>query len=113
MKKILNTLLSIILLAACTSCGKETGSTPPIDDNKPVGGGKTDLVVMSYNIRHCAPYYGTSETTTPNPANIVQILKRYNPDVVCLQEVDKETTRSNGQDQAKIIAKDEIGRAHV
>ena len=64
-------------------------------------GGNTDpkenLVVMSYNIKHCAPYYGVSgETTTADVNNVANVIKSKKPDVVLLQEVDYKTTRSLG-----------------
>ena len=81
--------------------------------NEPQGdagwGGNTDpkenLVVMSYNIKHCAPYYGVSgETTTADVNNVANVIKSKKPDVVLLQEVDYKTTRSLGVDQAKELA---------
>lgn len=87
------------------ACAKESGAPkdPGWDDSG--SGGKTDqLVVMSYNIRHCAPYEGSGVTTTPDVENVAAVIKSKKPDVVMLQEVDKETTRSLGIDQGKRIA---------
>ena len=49
---------------------------------------KTELVIMSYNIRHCAPYYGTSRTTVANVSGIAEVIREKQPDVALLQEVD-------------------------
>ena len=66
---------------------------------------KENLVVMSYNIKHCAPYYGTSgEVTTADVNNVANVIKAKKPDVVLLQEVDYKTTRSLGLDQTKELA---------
>ena len=60
---------------------------------------------MSYNTRHCAPYYGVSgEETVPDVDGIANVIKSKMPDVVLLQEIDSCTTRSLGVDQAKEIA---------
>lgn len=91
-------------LAVLAACSKEDAS--PVDPGwtNPGESKKNQLTVMSYNIRHCAPYYGTSETTTANVNNVAEVLKKIKPDVVFLQEVDKNTTRSLGIDQAKKLA---------
>ncbi|MEF9923723.1 MAG: endonuclease/exonuclease/phosphatase family protein [Muribaculaceae bacterium] len=97
-------ILIICILALFASCGKDNSS--PIDPgwNNPGDSRADELIVMSYNIKHCAPYYGTSETTVANVNSIATIIKSKKPDVVFLQEVDKCTTRSLGIDQAKKIA---------
>lgn len=65
---------------------------------------KTDLVVMSYNIRHCAPYYGTPQTTVANVSAVAEVIREKRPDVALLQEVDSCTKRSLGIDQIKELA---------
>lgn len=89
------------LLAGCSG----NDSTPADPGwNKPDDGENKQLVVMSYNIRHCAPYYGTSEATTADVNNIARVLKRTKPDIVFMQEVDQNTTRSLGIDQTQKLA---------
>lgn len=90
----------LIASAACSDSdeiNEDPGWEIPDSDNK-------KLSVMSYNIRHCAPYYGDGEATTANVNNIADVISVVKPDVVFLQEVDKNTTRSLGIDQAKKIA---------
>ena len=65
---------------------------------------KTELVIMSYNIRHCAPYYGTSRTTVANVSGIAEVIREKQPDVALLQEVDSCTKRSLGINQIKELA---------
>ncbi len=97
-------LVILFNLAILLGCSKDYSS--PIDPGweAPGDGKKSQLTVMSYNIRHCAPYYGTSENTTANVNNVAEVIKKIKPDVVFLQEVDKNTTRSLGIDQAKKLA---------
>ncbi len=56
--------------------------------------------VLSYNIHHGAGTDGKLDLP-----RIADVIKRLQPDLVALQEVDKETTRSKGVDQAA-----ELGR---
>ena len=58
------------------------------------------VVVLSYNIRHGQGMDGKIDL-----ARIAAIIKSVSPDIVSLQEVDKNTKRSHGIDQAK-----ELGR---
>lgn len=100
-KRFLVILYILVLLTGCSS-----SNSSPIDPGwtNPADGKEKQLVVMSYNIRHCAPYYGTSENTAANVNNVAEVLKKFKPDVVFMQEVDKNTTRSLGIDQAKKLA---------
>ncbi len=103
--KVINYILLICFISLCTCCdnSEKTSSDPNSYDNGSEG--SSNLVVMSYNIRHCAPYYGTSETTVADVEGTAAVIKRMSPDVVMLQEVDKCTTRSLGIDQAQKLAK--------
>lgn len=96
-------LAGMFFLMGILGCDKaeEAASVDPGWNNT---GSTDELIVMSYNIRHCAPYYGTSETTKADVNNVAGVLKRLKPDVVFLQEVDKSTTRSLGIDQAARLA---------
>ena len=60
------------------------------------------LRVVTLNMHH------GSEGTT----NIVAALKKLNPDIIALQEVDKHVRRSGRVDQARFIA-EELGMKHV
>ncbi len=59
--------------------------------------------VMTFNICHCATHYSLNVTDEDvrRTANVIAAAK---PDFVCLQEVDKCTTRSAGIDQTARIA---------
>lgn len=59
--------------------------------------------VITYNIHSCIGMDGRI-----SPGRIAQILSRYDPDVVALQEVDSGLERTGSEDQARIIA-DELG----
>jgi endonuclease/exonuclease/phosphatase family metal-dependent hydrolase len=58
------------------------------------------VVVLSYNIHHGQGMDGKIDL-----ARIAAVIKSVSPDIVSLQEVDKNTKRANGVDQAK-----ELGR---
>lgn len=62
-----------------------------------------ELTIMSYNIRHCAPYQ--VENAKPDIDAIAAIIKKVKPDVVFLQEVDKNTNRSGNVDQLEELSK--------
>ena len=71
---------------------------------------KTELVIMSYNIRHCAPYYGTSRTTVANVSGIAEVIREKQPDVALLQEVDffKQKEYSGGAYGAGMLSRYEL-----
>ncbi|MEG1587483.1 MAG: endonuclease/exonuclease/phosphatase family protein [Bacteroidales bacterium] len=94
----------IFLFIGILACDKKDNLSDVDPGWNTPGSNSDELVVMSYNIRHCAPYYGTSETTKADVDNVAAVLKRLKPDVVFLQEVDKNTTRSLGIDQTKKLA---------
>ncbi len=54
------------------------------------------LRVLTYNIHHCQGTDGKFDY-----ARIAKIITQLKPDVVALQEVDRETRRASGLDQAK------------
>lgn len=58
------------------------------------------VVVLSYNIRHGQGLDGKTDLE-----RIAQVIRSVSPDIVSLQEVDKQTKRAKGVDQAK-----ELGR---
>lgn len=59
------------------------------------------LKVMAYNIHHANP---PSKPKVIDIDAIVEVIRRQNPDLVALQEVDVNTGRSGNMDQATIIA---------
>lgn len=65
--------------------------------------GKVGLRIMAYNIHHANP---PSEPKTIDLQAIIRTIKEQDPDVLALQEVDANTTRSGAGNQAEIIAKE-------
>ncbi len=61
--------------------------------------GEGSLRVLTFNIRHCA---GNDDVI--NYDRTAAVINGMEPDVVCLQEVDYMTTRSNKVDQLKTLA---------
>ncbi len=102
MKRVFILMMSIsAVFMGCSKANEPQGDAGWGGNTEP----KENLVVMSYNIKHCAPYYGVSgETTTADVNNVANVIKSKKPDVVLLQEVDYKTTRSLGVDQAKELA---------
>ena len=67
-------------------------SLPPLSEPK-------NLRVMSYNVHGCKGMDGKISID-----RIVRVIKRFNPDIITLQELDAGRLRSQGVDQAKEIA---------
>jgi endonuclease/exonuclease/phosphatase family metal-dependent hydrolase len=61
--------------------------------------GSVPLRLMTYNVHGCRGMDGKFA-----PQRIARVIARERPDVVCLQELDQERTRSGGVDQVKVIA---------
>lgn len=59
--------------------------------------------IMTFNICHCATHYSLS-VTDEDVRRTAGVIAAQAPDFVCLQEVDKATTRSAGIDQTARIA---------
>ncbi|WP_242457727.1 endonuclease/exonuclease/phosphatase family protein [Pedobacter sp. BS3] len=91
-------LIGILLL----SCGKSNA----VDKPAPV---KNKLLrIVSYNIHHGTPINSASGAVDLN--NIAKVIKAQNPDLVALQEVDKNTKRA-GLDEAKVLA-EQLGMSY-
>jgi len=93
----LNVISLAILISACSpSINKRltTGANPG-------GAALGDTInVLSYNIHHCNPP-GTG--TLINLDTIAGVIRKLNPDVVALQEVDVNTRRSGNINQAVLL----------
>lgn len=95
-KKIVNLLVVAVVLTVSVACSKDN---PEAEPKTP----KSVLTVMSYNIRIANP--PSREAGFVDLEAIANAIKRENPDLVALQEVDKFTTRSGiDLDQAKALA---------
>lgn len=94
--------LSMAVLCGCSGDNNGTSGGAGWPDDPSAS--SSNVVVMSYNTRHCAPFEGSGVETQPDVDGIARVIKSKSPDVVLLQEIDSCTTRSNGVDQAKKIA---------
>lgn len=79
--KTLQILLAFILFVSCSKNGASPEPEPPKET--PV-----TVTVMTYNI------WGARSGGIPDLQKIADVIKRANPDLVALQEVDKNTTRN-------------------
>ncbi|MBD8489143.1 endonuclease/exonuclease/phosphatase family protein [Echinicola sp. CAU 1574] len=61
---------------------------------------RNTLNVMSYNVKYCAPY----KSSEPNVDSIAKIINHVAADIVFLQEIDRNTTRSGHMDQLALLA---------
>lgn len=82
--------LVLLVITCCSGSG---------DEPKPQAQ-KKRLTLLTYNIRHGAPY----NSDEINLNNIATVIRQSKADVIALQEVDVETERSGGVDQAKKLA---------
>lgn len=85
-------LLSMI--ASLASCSGKTPSSAK---------GTNQLRVMTYNIHHANPP-SKAEAGEIDIDAIVNVIRKENPDLVALQEVDVNTRRSGNGNQAEMIA---------
>lgn len=58
------------------------------------------LRIMTYNVHSCRGMDGKL-----SPERIARVIARHDPDIIALQELDSGRARSQGMDQAKMIAK--------
>ena len=79
-----------IAIVAMTSVGALSRLEVFAQDN-------ADLRIMSYNVRNAK---GLDDKT--DYARVADVIKRENPDVVAIQELDKETKRSKGVDGRQV-----------
>ena len=79
MKRVFILMMSICaVFMGCSKANEPQGDAGWGGNTEP----KENLVVMSYNIKHCAPYYGVSgETTTADVNNVANVIKSKKPDV--------------------------------
>ena len=60
---------------------------------------KNEILILSYNVRNC---HGMDDST--NYQRVADIIKRINPQIVAIQELDSATLRSNGMVALKELA---------
>lgn len=95
--------LPVCFLLIIVSCSKKKGSVtdaviPPAVQVPSISGA---IRIMTYNIHHCNP---PSKGTEIDLASVANVILRENPEIVALQEVDNNTTRSGAGNQAQQIA---------
>lgn len=76
--------MALILLVMTCSCGDSQEDPTPGNNKKP----KVAVKVMTYNI------FGARSGGIPDLEPIAEVIRRVNPDLVALQEVDKYTNRN-------------------
>ena len=94
----------IFLLLCCACMGLRcSSSSDPLDEvvEEPEREVIVTVKVMTYNIHHCNP---PSKPDVIDIDAIVNVIRSADPDLVALQEVDVNTERSGGSDQASEIA---------
>lgn len=93
-KNILFFALMFLMVALVASCAEKLALSSD---------GKRQLTVMTYNIHHANPP-SKQETGEIDIDAIVNVIRKENPDLVALQEVDVNTERSGKVNQAAVIA---------
>ncbi|MEX2673586.1 MAG: endonuclease/exonuclease/phosphatase family protein [Phycisphaeraceae bacterium] len=89
-------LLAVLLVMVPLALAPLPGSAAP-QDNQRVG--PSTLVVLTYNIRH-----GQGTDGQVDLKRIAEVIEASGAHVVALQEVDNETARTDGVDQARVLA---------
>lgn len=102
MKAIKRNFWLILLSLTVFSCDSAQSSAENQKKNESGDSSKTSsLKILSYNIHHANP---PSEEGKIDIDAIIEVIRSINPDLVALQEVDYNTERSGGENQAKLIA---------
>ncbi len=86
------------ILAISLTCQKEYKDIedPGWETEDPVN----TITVMSYNVKYCSPL----NSTTPDVNAVAQVISEAKPDLVFLQELDRNTTRSGKVDQLALLS---------
>ncbi|MBZ4188027.1 endonuclease/exonuclease/phosphatase family protein [Niabella beijingensis] len=87
-------VFGVLIVLAMISCAPK--SAPVKSD-----AGKNAITFMTYNVHHCNP---PSKSGVIDVDAIAAVIKRENPDVVALQEIDVNTNRSGKINQAVLLS---------
>lgn len=87
-------VFGFLIVFAMLSCARK--STPAKSN-----AGMDAITFMSYNVHHCNP---PSKPNVIDLDAIVRVIKKENPDVVALQEIDVNTGRSGKINQAALLS---------
>jgi len=95
MKKI---IILLILLSTALHCKEKYHDVvDPGWEDKSV---TNRITLMSYNVKYCSPY----NSSTPDVEGVAEVIRQAKPDVVFLQELDRNTTRSGQVDQLALLS---------
>lgn len=100
-------IITIALMVLICSCGTDENTPEPIVTGGNNLDGDTEIIlnVMTYNVKRCSPYIpGNAEPDIDIQAT-AKVIKSGEPDIVFIQEIDRNTRRSNGVDQVIELAK--------
>ncbi|MGJ7033165.1 endonuclease/exonuclease/phosphatase family protein [Niabella hirudinis] len=86
--------IGLLVVVAMISCARK--STPAKSSS-----GMDALTFMSYNVHHCNP---PSKAGVIDVDAVVKVIKREDPDVVALQEIDVNIRRSGSINQAALLS---------
>ena len=88
----------IFILATTFACKKQykTVEDPGWESDNETN----SITVMSYNVKYCSPY----NSSTPDVDAIAEVISQADPDIVFLQELDRNTTRSGKVDQLALLS---------
>ncbi|WP_455587593.1 endonuclease/exonuclease/phosphatase family protein [Bacteroides sp.] len=95
------------LMVLFCSCGTEENAPGESGNGGNGSEGNTEVTIrmMTYNVKHCSPYIpGIAEPDIDIQAT-ANVIKSGEPDIVFIQEIDRNTKRSNGVDQVMELAK--------
>lgn len=96
-------IVACLIVISLNAQNEKNGGFSTFDDKRQnEEQGEVSLMIMAYNIHHANP---PSEPGTIDLQAIIRTIKEQDPDVLALQEVDANTTRSGAGNQAEIIAK--------
>lgn len=92
----------IALLAVC--CSTKINPVKQQAETQTVKGGTgTQLGIMTYNVHHCNPP-SKSNTGEIETSAVAAVIRKENPDIVALQEIDDHTRRCGTMNEAEDIA---------
>jgi endonuclease/exonuclease/phosphatase family metal-dependent hydrolase len=91
--------LIIISALALMGCGVKVQNQDP-GSSGAVPESKGTINVLTYNLHHCNP---PTAGAAIDVDTIAGVIRKVNPDIVALQEVDVKTKRSGGVDQAALL----------
>ncbi|MFO0913983.1 MAG: endonuclease/exonuclease/phosphatase family protein [Pirellulales bacterium] len=96
--RVQNTIFALLACVTAGLGGGVRGAEPPATETVQVQPA-TELTLLTYNIHHGEGLDGKIDLP-----RIARVIQQANPDIVALQEVDRNTQRTGGVDQAAVLA---------